>query len=130
MLANRLAVLVLSKLQCYNISETTVLCQMIWETKKWPKVWTQSLITPLSKKGKLKQCQSYHTIIHSSQIMLRVILNRLTAKDVKLLAEEQAGSTPSLNTVKQMFNSRAIIEKHLKTPARYVQQFHRLQEGV
>ena len=52
---------------------TTVLnvkCQKIWEMKEWPKVWTQSLITPLPKKGNLKQCQNYRTISHPSQIML------------------------------------------------------------
>ena len=34
----------------------TVICQKIWETKEWPKGWTQSLVIPLPKKGNLKQC--------------------------------------------------------------------------
>ena len=37
---------------------TTVLTeifQKICETKKWRKEWTQSLVTPLPKKGKLRQ---------------------------------------------------------------------------
>ena len=34
----------------------TATCQMIWETKEWPKEWTQSLVIPLPKKGSPKQC--------------------------------------------------------------------------
>ena len=66
----------------------TAICQKMWETKEWPKEWTQSLVIPLPKK-----CQNYRTISlisHSSKIMLRVILNRLKAKAEELLAEEQA----------------------------------------
>ena len=33
----------------------TEIFQKICETKKWPKEWTQSLVTPLPKKGKLRQ---------------------------------------------------------------------------
>ena len=46
--------------------------------------------------------------------MLRVILNRLKAKTEELLAEEQAGFRPSRSTVKQIFNSLVITEKHLQ----------------
>ena len=72
----------------------TAICQKIWETKEWPKEWTQSLVIPVPKKGNLEQCQNYRTISlisHPSKIMLRGILNRLKAKAEKLLAEEQAG---------------------------------------
>ena len=44
--------------------------------------------------------------------MLRDILNQLKAEDEELLAEEQARFRPGRSTVKQIFNSRAIIEKH------------------
>jgi len=45
----------------------TMLCQKIWETKEWPKEWTQSLISPLLKKGNLPLRQNYHTISLISQ---------------------------------------------------------------
>ena len=32
----------------------TAICKKIWETKKLPKEWTQSLITSLPKKDNLK----------------------------------------------------------------------------
>ena len=69
----------------------TAICQKMWETKEWPKMWTQSLVVPLPKKGKLKQCQNYRTISlisHSGKIILEVILNRLKAKAEELLTEE------------------------------------------
>ena len=72
----------------------TAISKKIWETKKWPKEWTQSLVVPLQKKGNLNQCQNYRTISlisHPSKIMLRVIFNRQRAKAEELLAEEQAG---------------------------------------
>ena len=53
----------------------TAICKKIWETKEWPKEWTQSLVIPVPKKGNLEQCQNYRTISHPSEIMLRVILN-------------------------------------------------------
>ena len=34
----------------------TAICQKIWETRKWPKEWTQSLIIPLPKRGNFEQC--------------------------------------------------------------------------
>ena len=99
---------------------TTVLtatCQKIWETKGWPKEWTQSLIIPLPKKGNLKQCQNYRTISlisHPSKIMLQIILNRLKTKAEELLAEEQAGFRPDRSSVEQIFYGQVIIEKHLQ----------------
>ena len=80
-------------------------------------MWTQSLVVPLPKKGKLKQCQNYRTISlisHPSKTMLRVILKRLTVKAEELLAEEQAGFRPGRSTVKHIFSGRVIIGKHLR----------------
>ena len=46
--------------------------------------------------------------------MLRVILGRLKAKAEELLTEEQTGFRSGQGTVEQTFNSRVIIEKHLR----------------
>ena len=91
-----------------------LLCKT-WETKEWPKEWTQSLAIPLSNNGNLKQCQNYCTISltsHPSKIMLQVIHNWLKAEE--LLAEEQAGFRPGRSTVEEIFNSWVIIEEHLQ----------------
>lgn len=100
-----------------TIDVLTALCQKIWEQKKWPTEWTQSLIIPLPKKGNLRQCQNYRTISlisHPSKIMLRILLNRLKTKAEEILAEEQAGFRAGRSTVEQIFNSRVLIEKHLQ----------------
>lgn len=95
----------------------TILCRKIWEQKKWPVEWTQSLVIPLPKKGNLKQCQNYRTISlisHPSKVMLKIILNRLKPIAEELLAEEQAGFRAGRSTVEQIFNCRVLIEKHLQ----------------
>ena len=100
------------------VTETlTKICQKIWEHKKWPKEWTQSLIIPLPKKGNIKQCQNYRTISlisHPSKVMLKIILNRLKPVAEELLSEEQAGFRPGRSTIEQIFNCRLLIEKHLQ----------------
>ena len=68
---------------------TTVLraiCKKIWETKKWSKEWTQSLIIHLPP-----QLTSSNVRTILNKIMLRVILSRPKAKAEELLAEDQAG---------------------------------------
>ena len=95
----------------------TAIRRKIWETKEWPKEWTQSLVIPLPKEGNLKQCQNYSTISlisHPSKIMLRVILNRLKAKAEELLTTNQADFRPGRSTVERIFSSRVITQKHLQ----------------
>ena len=95
----------------------TALCKKIWEMKECLKEWTQLLVVPFPKKGNLQQCQNYHTInlmSHTSKIMLHIILTQLKAKAEELLAKEQAGIRRDWSTVKLIFNSQVIIEKHLQ----------------
>jgi len=35
----------------------------IWETGEWPEEWTFSTFIPLPKKGDLKQCENYRTLL-------------------------------------------------------------------
>ena len=99
------------------IKTLTSICQRIWETKQWPKDWSQSLIIPLPKKGNLRLCQNYRTISlisHPSKVMLWVLLNRLKGKAEEILAEEQAGFRPKRSTTEQIFNIRLLNENHLQ----------------
>ena len=55
----------------------------IWKTGEWPTTWTQSLVITLPKKGNLQLCQNYRTtslISHPSNVMLKIILNRLQSQ--------------------------------------------------
>ena len=74
------------------VKALTALGQQIWEQKRWPKDWTQSLMIPLPKKGNLRQCGNHRTISlisHPSKVMLCIILNHLKSKAEELLSEEQ-----------------------------------------
>ena len=95
----------------------TDLCQQIWSTNKWPGACTTSLISPLPNNGDLKNCENYRTvslISHSSKILLRIILNRLTPQTENILSEEQAGFRKNRSTTEQILNCRLIMEKHIE----------------
>ena len=77
------------------LTALTTICNKIWQTRKWPTPWTQSLVITLPEKGNLQQCQNYLTISfisHPSKVMLKIILDRLKPQAEKIIAEEQAQS--------------------------------------
>ena len=95
----------------------TDLCQQIWSTNKWLGACTTSLISPLPNNGDLKNCENYRTvslISHSSKILLRIILNRLTPQTENILSEEQAGFRKNRSTTEQILNCRLIMKKHIE----------------
>ena len=71
----------------------------------------------LPKKGNLQQCQNYRTISfisHPSEVMLKIILNRLKPQAEKIIAEEQTGFRAGRSTTEQTFNLRILCEKYLQ----------------
>ena len=99
------------------ITALTTICNKIWQTGEWPTPWTQSLIITLPKKGNLQQCQNYRTISfisHPSEVMLKIILNRLKPQAEKINAEEQAGFKAGRHTTEQILNLRILCEKYLQ----------------
>ena len=99
------------------ITALTTICNKIWQTGKWPTPWTQSLVITLPKKGNLKQCQNYRTISnirHPSEVMLKIILNRLKPQAEKIIAEGQAGFRAGRSTTEQIFNLRILCEKYFQ----------------
>ena len=88
------------------ITVFTTICNTIWQTGEWPTPWTRSLVTTLSKKGNLQQCQNYRTLSligHPSKVMLKIILNRLKLQAEKIIAEEQAGFRAGRSTTEQIY---------------------------
>ena len=74
-------------------------------------------VITLPKKGNLQLCQNYRTIsliIHPSNVMLKVILNRLQLQADEIIAEEQAGFRAGRSTTEQIFNLRILGEKYLQ----------------
>ena len=84
------------------------------EDKKWPDKGTLYLIIPILQKGDLTKCSNYRTlslISNSSNILLRIILNRLIPQTKLILSEDQAGFKKSRNTVEQILKIRLINVK-------------------
>ena len=56
------------------------ICQHIWKTQQWLQDWKRSVFIPIPKKGSVKECSNYHTIIlisHASKVMLKILQARL-----------------------------------------------------
>ena len=91
------------------------ICNKIWETGIWQSDLTKSMIISLHKKGSQQKCENYSIISlisHSSEIMLKIILNRLKHYTEELIFEEQAGFRTGRSTSEQIFNLRVISEKY------------------
>ena len=97
------------------INVLTEICNRIRRKRELPTPWTQSLIITLPKNGNLQLCQNYRTtslINHSSNVMLKVILNRLKPQAEEIIAEEQAGFSAGRSTTEQIFNLRILYLLH------------------
>ena len=56
------------------------ICQQIWKTQQWPRVWKRSVFVPIPKKGSAKECSNYHTIVfisYDSKVMFKILQARL-----------------------------------------------------
>ena len=56
------------------------ICQQIWKTQQWPQDWKRSVFIPIPKKGNVKECSNYCTIVlisHASKVMLKILRARL-----------------------------------------------------
>ena len=52
------------------------ICQHIWKTQHWPQDWKRSVFIPTPKKGNVKQCSNYCTIVlisHASKVMVKIL---------------------------------------------------------
>ena len=99
------------------IIAVTTICNKIWQTRKWPTPWTQSLVITLPKKGNQQQCQNYRTISlisHPSNVMLEIVLNRLKPQAEKIITEEHADFRAERSTTEQLFNLSILCEKYLQ----------------
>ena len=54
------------------------ICQEIWKTQQWPQNRKRSVFIPIPKKGNVKECSNYCTVIsHASKVMLKILQIRL-----------------------------------------------------
>ena len=85
------------------------ICQQIW-----PQDWKRSVFIPIPKKGNTKECSNYHTIaliLHTSNVMLKILQARLQQYMNCELPDVQAGFRKQRGTKYQIANIHWIIEK-------------------
>ena len=90
------------------------ICQQTWKTQQWPQDWIRSVFIPISKKGNVKKCSNYHTIVllsHASKVMLKILQARLQQYVNYELPDVQAGFRKGRGTRGEIVNICWIIEK-------------------
>ena len=56
------------------------ICQQIRKTQQRPQDWKRSVFIPITKKGNVKKCSNYCTIVlisYASKVMLKILHGRL-----------------------------------------------------
>ena len=89
-------------------------CQQIWKTQQWPQDWKRSVFIPISKKGNVKECSNYRTVVlisHTSKVMLKILQARLQQYVNCELPVVQGGFRKGRGTRDQIANIHWIIEK-------------------
>ena len=90
------------------------ICQQIWKTQQWPQDWKRSVFMPIPKKGNVKECSNYHTIVlisHTSKVMLKIFQARLQWYMNCKVAHVQAGFRKGRESRDQIANIHWIIKK-------------------
>ena len=81
------------------------ICQQIWKTQQWPQDWKRSVFISIPKKGNLKECSNYWTIMlisHASKVMFKILQTRLQQYVNQELLDIQAGIRKSRGTRDQL----------------------------
>ena len=100
-------------LQDHAVKALHSICQQIWKTQQWPQDWKRSIFIPILKKGNVKECSNYRTIVlisHAKKVMLKILQARLQQYMNHELADVQAGFRKGRGTRDQIANIRWITE--------------------
>ena len=93
------------------------ICQQIWElskTQQWLKDWKRPVFIPISKKGGVKECTNYYTVVlisNASKIMFKILQARLPQYINLEFPDVQAGFRKGRGTRNHIANICWIIEK-------------------
>ena len=88
--------------------------QQSWKTQQWPQDWKRSVFIPIPKKGSVKECSSYRTIVlisHASKVMLKILHARLQQYVNQEFPDVQEGFRISRGIRDQIAKIRWIIKK-------------------
>ena len=90
------------------------ICQQIWKMQQWPQNWKRSVFILIPKKGSVKQCSNYCTIVlisHTSKFMLKILQARLQQYMNQELPDVKSGFRKGRGTRDQIANICWIVEK-------------------
>jgi len=90
------------------------ICQQIWKIQQWLQDWKSSIFISIPKKGNVKECSYYCTIVLIScisKVMLKILQASLQQYLICELPDVQAGLRKGRGTRDQISNIRWIIEK-------------------
>ena len=90
------------------------ICQQISKAQQWSQDWKMSVFISIPKKGNVKECSDYHTIVlisYASKVMLKILQARLQQYVNYELSDVQAGFRKGRGTRGQIANICCIIEK-------------------
>jgi hypothetical protein len=97
---------VIYSLYCFNFP--------IWNTKKLPDRWKESIIIPIHKKGDKTDCSNYRGISllsASYKILSNILLSRLSPYVDEIIEDHQCGFRRNRWTTDQIFCIQQILEK-------------------
>ena len=90
------------------------ICQQIWKTQQWPQDWKRSVFILIPKKGNVKKCSNYQTVVlisHTGKVMLKILQARLQQYMKREFPDVQASFRKGRGTRDQIANIYWIIEK-------------------
>ena len=90
------------------------ICHHAWKTQQWSQEWKRSVFIPIPKKGNVKGCSNYRTIVlisQASKVMLKILQVRLQQYVNQELPDIQVGFRKGKGNRYQIFNICWIIEK-------------------
>ena len=92
----------------------TRVCQVAWKFGKTPRDWQTGVITPIFKKGDLKQCTNYRRISLLSlpgKVYAKCLERKCREIVESKLEDRQCGFRPGRSTMDQIFTLKRIFEK-------------------
>ena len=90
------------------------ICQQIWKTQPWLQDWKRSAFISIPKKGNVKECLNYCTVVlisHSSKVMLKILQASIHQYMNWELSSLQAGLRKGRGTRDQIANIHWVIKK-------------------
>ena len=90
------------------------ICQQIWKTQQGPQDWKMSVFISIQKKGNVKECSNYWTIVlisQASKVMFKILQARLQQYVNQELGDVQTVIRKSRGPRDQIANICLTIEK-------------------